>query len=46
MGMSDADVLDELQYMIRAPLEDSQDRESVEEEFPKIARAVFDPYQS
>ena len=46
MSMSDADVINELQRMVRAPLEDSQERESVEEEFPGIARAVFDPYQS
>ena len=47
MGMSDADVLVKLPQLCRvqAPLEDSQERDTVEDEFPGIARAVHDPYQ-
>ena len=46
MNMTDAEVMRELQSLSGLPLEDdSQDRETVEDEFPGIARAVYDPYQ-
>ena len=46
MNMTDAEVMRELQSLSERPLEDdSQDRETVEDEFPGIARAVYDPYQ-
>jgi len=46
MAMSDAEVMAELQQLCEAPPpDDSQDRDTVEDEFPGIARAVQDPYQ-
>ena len=43
--MTDSEVLLEMQEMVRAPLDDSQDRGTVEDEFPGMVRAVRDPYQ-
>jgi len=44
MNMSDTEVLEELQQLCAGvPQDDSQDRDTVEEEFPGIARAVSDP---
>ena len=43
--MSDAEVMKELKELSGMTLQDdSQDRDSVEDEFPDIARAVSDPY--
>ena len=44
MDMTDTEVLMELQQLAGVPQDDSQDRETVEDEFPGIARAVSDPY--
>ena len=44
MAMSDTEVLMELQQLAGAPPDDSQDRDTVEDEFPGIARAASDPY--
>ena len=45
MAMSEAEVLRELTMLSAVPVEeDSQDRDTVEDEFPGIARALTDPY--
>lgn len=43
-SMSDTDVMMELQQLAGDPQDDSQDRDTVEDEFPGIARALSDPY--
>jgi len=44
MEMSDAEVMMELQQMSLPDQEDSQDRDTVEDEFPSISMAMDDPY--
>jgi hypothetical protein len=45
MDMTDEELLVELQQLAGDPQDDSQDRDTVEDEFPWIARALSDPYQ-
>ena len=46
MSMTDREVGQEInKERVRAPLDDSQDRGTVEDEFPGMVRAVRDPYQ-